>query len=209
MMEDLTGRVFTRWLVLGRAPDQNAATAWYCVCQCGTKRIVRTTPLRKEKTRSCGCYAAHASSVRSSTHGMRATKEYKTWGQIKRRCRNPNEKSYASYGALGIDICEEWSSSFVAFFAAVGPAPTPKHSIDRIDNARGYEPGNVRWATSVEQSRNRRNNRWMEAFGERKLLVDWSRDPRCPVSQNTFEMRIRSGWPLERAMTEPLRGSAR
>jgi hypothetical protein len=70
-------------------------------------------------------------------------------------------------------VCAEWKD-FAVFLAHVGPRPSAKHSLDRIDNARGYEPGNVRWATLSEQARNRRPNIWIEYQGKRMVLSDWA-----------------------------------
>lgn len=75
---------------------------------------------------------------------------------MKRRCSEPKHVGWALYGGRGIRVCPEWMASFDAFYAHIGPKPSPRHSVDRIDNSRGYEPGNVRWATPKEQSRNRR-----------------------------------------------------
>lgn len=92
-------------------------------------------------------------------HGASDRPEYKCWQQIKARCLNPNHKAYPDYGGRGITICDAWKDDFELFWGQVGPRPTPKHSLDRIDNNKGYEPGNVRWATKTEQNRNRRPNR--------------------------------------------------
>lgn len=82
--------------------------------------------------------------------------EYRAWLSMRARCHNPRHPDYGSYGGRGIAVCESWRGSFEMFIAAVGPRPSAKHSIDRIDNDRGYKPGNVRWATAKEQSANRR-----------------------------------------------------
>jgi hypothetical protein len=78
---------------------------------------------------------------------------YHTWRTMKRRCENPNDKDY---GGRGIKVCERWRNSYDAFVADMGPKPTPKHSIDRINNDGNYEPSNCRWATMKEQLANRR-----------------------------------------------------
>lgn len=85
--------------------------------------------------------------------------EYACWRAMRKRCLNPREQNYPRYGGAGVRVCERWAS-FEAFKADVGPRPSPQHSLDRFPNALGnYEPGNVRWATKTEQSRNRPNRR--------------------------------------------------
>jgi hypothetical protein len=87
---------------------------------------------------------------------MCGTPAYKLWTAIKQRCLNPNYPRFCDYGGRGITICDEWRRSFEAFYEHVGDRPAPHLSLDRIDNNRGYEPGNVRWATRSTQMKNRR-----------------------------------------------------
>lgn len=89
-----------------------------------------------------------------TSHGMSRTPEYRAWLNLIQRCENPREKDFHHYGGRGISVWPEWRASFAVFFTAVGRRPSPRHSLDRIDNDRGYEPGNVRWATQSEQMRN-------------------------------------------------------
>ena len=77
------------------------------------------------------------------------------WDQMKQRCYNPLSTSYPHYGARGITVCDEWKNSFDTFFKDMGPRPTDKHEIDRIDNDGNYEPSNCTWATKLEQQLNR------------------------------------------------------
>lgn len=88
--------------------------------------------------------------------GGRRPPEYTCWKNMRRRCGNPAAKDYPRYGGRGIAVCEQWQRSYVAFLADVGRRPSPKHSLDRIENAGNYEPGNVRWATMREQRLNAR-----------------------------------------------------
>ncbi len=92
--------------------------------------------------------------------------EYSAWSMAKQRCGNPRHPRFADWGGRGIRVCDEWLHDFPAFLAHIGPRPGPEFSLDRIDNDGDYEPGNVRWATRVEQRRNRRLNRTKVLFVE-------------------------------------------
>src|SRR5690242_9434443 len=92
----------------------------------------------------------------------------------KYRCLNPKNKRWYRYGGRGITICDQWLD-IESFEADMGPRPTPHHSIDRIDNAKGYSPENCRWATKFEQSRNRDCNRFVEISGVTYRAIDLAR----------------------------------
>ena len=120
------------------------------------------------------------------------------------RCNDPNGIDYPDYGGRGIRVHPEWETSFVAFLAHVGPKPSPDHSIDRYPNNDGhYEPGNVRWATWREQTRNKRNNRMLTAGTETLCISDWAE--RIGASDSTSILaRLERGWSMERAVTTPI-----
>jgi hypothetical protein len=79
------------------------------------------------------------------------------YNEMKQRCNNPNNQAYKDYGGRGIKVCARWLKSVDAYVADLGIPPTPKHTIDRIDNDKGYSPDNCRWALMDVQVHNQRN----------------------------------------------------
>lgn len=135
-------------------------------------------------------------------HGMYRTPEYKAWDGMKRRCHQPNCESYWKYGARGITVCDEWRHDFLAFYNHIGPKPSPEHSVDRFPNKFGnYEPGNVRWATYIEQARNTRRNHYVTVGEETKTVAEWA-EMRGVVDRLIFQ-RLRRGWEGERLFSPP------
>ncbi len=126
---------------------------------------------------------------------------YRTWINMKSRCLNKNATGYKIYGGRGIGIHPEWQSSFDAFLRDVGPRPRSKHSLDRIDVNKGYEPGNCRWATQTEQCRNMRVNHIVEIDDIRMTLAEAVEE--SPVCYNTVLYRLKRGWSVGDALTLP------
>lgn len=157
------GQKFGRLTVISQAtPSGEKSTKWNCRCECGNKVAVLTGSLNRGVTVSCGCKrreinlrAGSKNRIHGHTIG-KVSKEYNTWKRIKDRCHNPNNINYRNYGGRGIAVAPEWLNSFEAFLAHIGTCPDPSLSIDRIDNDKGYEPGNVRWASAEVQANNRR-----------------------------------------------------
>lgn len=133
--------------------------------------------------------------------GQAMSPEYRAWKAMIERCENRNCETYRNYGARGITVAPEWRVSFMSFLAHIGQRPSALHSIDRIKNELGYQPGNVRWATRREQNRNRRGNRLLTLRGETRCAQDWAEHLGLSVSM--LRNRLTRGWSDERALTEP------
>ena len=148
------GKTFGRLHVIRRT-ETAGKTRVVCLCACGNEATVLLASLKCGNTISCGC-ALQESRVK---HGMHNTPEYMAWAAMIQRCTNPNSAEWKNYGSRGISVCMPWRESFRTFFEYVGKRPSRNHSLDRYPDKDGdYEPGNVRWATAKQQSRNTRRN---------------------------------------------------
>jgi hypothetical protein len=198
---DLTGQRFGR-LVATHREDGVVPVRWCCTCDCGeTTTVVTANLIGGSKTKSCGCLARDTTVARSRTHGMSRTPTYNAWRGILARCYSPGFIGWARYGGRGIAVCDRWRENFAAFLADMGPRPSPRHSIDRIDVNGNYEPGNCRWATMTTQQRNRGNNRMITINGETLCVAEWA--DRHGIEHGTLLARLRK-MPPEQAVTLPL-----
>ena len=176
-----------------------------CRCACGIEKRVYKYDLLKGKTKSCGCLMREVSAEtmrqKSTRHGGWNSKEWRSWSSMISRCTATYEKGYKYWGGRGIGVCAQWSGSggFVSFLSDVGRAPSQGHYLDRIDNDGDYEPGNVRWATAKMQARNRRNTRYVTAFGKMQTAVEWSEETGIAIS--TIKYRVDHGWSPEDAVS--------
>jgi hypothetical protein len=203
------GAIFGEWTT--RSDVIGYTDSVDCECSCGLKKQLKFRTLQSGNSYYCGKYSRHPErQTNATTHGesghrelgIKETKEYGAWKHIKARCLNPKCRQYRYYGGAGVTICERWRDSPETFIKDVGRAPSPRHSIDRYPNPHGnYEPSNVRWATPDEQSRNKRNNLWIEFRGERRLVVDVSRQ--LGLDPVTVRFRLRRGASVEEALRLP------
>ena len=155
----MRGQRFGRLTVIERRGSLHGASAWLCRCDCGNE-IIATASNLKGATNSCGCYQKDRARETQTKHSMSHTKISYVWNSMKQRCYNPSNKGYKNYGGRGITVYKGWKENFQEFYNYVSKLPhfgQMGYSIDRIDNDGNYEPGNIRWATRTQQSRNRRN----------------------------------------------------
>lgn len=179
-----TGVVQGKLTVLGEGGrDRHGNVMWLCRCECGAE-VHKSNNILNGGVKSCGvsCGVAESNAARA-VHGMCRSKEYRAWTGMKKRCLNPSTTHYASYGGRGITVHPPWVDSFEAFLSDVGYAPSPKHSLDRIDVDGNYDPENVRWATPKVQSNNRRVTLSAEFRGADTPLADIARIAGIPYNQ--------------------------
>lgn len=191
------------WTTLGKSfvLHKERGTEEFVVaqCDCGTIAVVRVRQITSGgsiRCRSC------ASRERGRKHGMHGTPEYNAWSAIIQRCTNEAHPYYSYYGGRGIKVCDDWRDSFESFFNAVGRRPSPYHEIDRINNEGNYEPGNVRWATGKENSRNTRRNRFVVVNGKRVTYAELY-DMFPSLGKDCIRYRLRAGWSIQQIAKVP------
>lgn len=196
------GRLTT---VESRGYDSAHKHIWLVRCDCGAQKVVRENNLKTGTATSCGCYAREILSARNLKHGLGSLPEAQVWRDIKKRCLNPLDPSYAAYGGRGISVAARWVDNFPLFLAEVGRKPAGGATLDRVDNSRGYEPGNTRWTTMQVQQRNKRTNVVITAFNQTKTAVEWSEELgiQSQALINRYRKAQRFGIPIERAFTCP------
>lgn len=203
---DLKNKRYGRLLLLEyKESNKRGAALWYARCDCGKPCVVVGRRVAAGVIQSCGCLqrerSAESLSLRMRRHGMTKTPEWLAWRNMNARCYAPHNVSFHRYGGRGITVVPAWHK-FEAFFADMGLRPSPKHSVERIDNDGPYGPENCRWATVGEQASNRRNNRYLIHNGERLTQSELAR--RLGLSVQVVHLRLKAGWTVERIAQTPV-----
>lgn len=154
---NLTGRKFGKLTAIKiDYKSKDYKTFWLCKCDCGNYTSVYVSKLTTGKTKTCGC--SRTTDPHNYKHGLRHTRLYRIWANMKTRCYNKMDPHYSRWGGRGVKICNEWINDFKAFYDwAIKNGYQDNLSIDRINNDGNYEPNNCRWATIKQQNNNKRN----------------------------------------------------
>ena len=174
----------------------NGKYSWKCICECGKEKVIMSGNLVRGISKSCGCKKLNIGE-RTKKHGMAKTRMFKIWTGVRKRCTNPNTKTYRLYGGRGISMSSEWND-FINFYNDMKDTYSDDLSLDRIDPNGNYEVSNCRWATSKQQNRNRRNNRIIECNSVSKTLAEWAET--SGVSSTLILSRINNGWDSYKAI---------
>ncbi|MGL5004678.1 MAG: hypothetical protein ACRDAM_17195 [Casimicrobium sp.] len=184
-------------LVVGSEPTKNRIKA-ICKCNCGKIVCIRVDSMKAGVVVSCGCH--HLAVV--TTHGMTNSVHFGRWAHMMSRCNNPKDAAYKNYGGRGIKVCLHWHD-VATFIAELPEGYWDGAQLDRIDNDKGYEPGNIRWSTPKGNAANRRGARLYTLSGVTKSQREWAKA--IGVADQAIQDRIDNlGWSVEKALTTPL-----
>lgn len=137
-------------------------------------------------------------------HGLRHTRIYGIWLQMKNRCYNTNTERFKDYGGRGISICEEWRNDFKSFYNwSMSNGYKEGLTIDRINNDGNYEPKNCRWVEIKIQNRNARSNHLITYKNETRCISEWVEI--TGISRSVITNRLKYGWDIERIFSIPIR----
>lgn len=199
--------------IIGTAEPDGYVRRVLVRCDCGVEKVVRLNDITRRDGKHIQCCSRtcafaykgkppvnlkHGMAKRSGTHFL-----YTAWENIKGRCYNRNDKYFNSYGGRGISMHPEWledAAKFASYVDTVLGQRPEGFSLDRIDNDGDYEPGNLRWASPLQQSLNTRRNHYLTAFGETLTLSEWAK--RCDRTAVCIGERIRRGVSPEMAVRE-------
>ena len=182
------------------APNKRPKKGYFynCECFCGNTVIMTNEQLTNLKSPSCGC-VRRISKKRKYDLPSQDIPEYNVWIGMKRRCAGTSGgHSDIRYAGRGIKVCERWENSFETFREDMGPRPSSKHSIDRIDNDGNYCPENCRWVLNEQQANNRSSNKFFTKDGETLTIPQWSR--KLNLKKGTVQSRIQRGLSFEDAI---------
>lgn len=185
---DITGIKFNLLLVSGvDGRSSTGRVTWRCLCDCGNEVIVTADKLKNGNTKSCGCFRKESASNMFLKHGCSNNPTYISWQSMKNRTTNPNTPDYKYYGGRGIKLDDEWCD-FQNFLKDMGIKPTSQHTIERIDNDKGYNKQNCKWATRLEQAQNTSFNRKFVFNDEELTMSEIAR--RINIPYDTLRHRI-------------------
>jgi hypothetical protein len=206
LVKDLAGQRFGRLLAVEPAYSKpNGGVFWRCRCDCGNETVVRGAKLNNGHTQSCGCIRREMMTTHGHTGNGKNRKPsptYSSWANLIARCTYVSATAYEHYKKRDITLCDRWRT-FENFLADMGERPEGT-TLDRVENDKGYFPGNCRWATKQTQANNRVTNIHFVYKDTRYTLAELARA--TGVAKETLRCRLvrPGGWDVEAAVETPV-----
>lgn len=204
----MIGRRFGRLVVLEEVESSVKGKPRYrCLCDCGNIIEASGNSLRMKKVRSCGCLHHDQLIERNTTHGCSKERLYRVWRGMIDRCYDERNESYGHYGGRGIQVCEDWRSSYLVFkefMISHGYKEDAKRgecTIERVDINGNYSPDNCKVISMQEQAWNKTNSHMEEYNGEKKTIAEWALEYNIPY--NLIFKRLQRGWTMHEALNTP------
>lgn len=213
----MSGLSFGRLTISRRAPDIRGVAAWWCTCECGITRAYTGCAIRRGRTKICECIVPKQRRANAAAPRNRHRATWISWECMLNRCYRVDGPDYHRYGARGIRVCEAWrvpvaaggglllashKDRFLQFLSDMGERPQGM-TLDRVDNMADYAKANCRWADPMQQGRNKRNNRLLTHDGQTLTVSQWAE--MTGIGVYALHSRLWKGWPVERALTAPVR----
>lgn len=202
---DISGQKFNKLTVVAFSHiGSNGYSFWKFKCDCGKSIRFNASRVWRGLKKSCGCSWAEAQSIAQTKHGCKYKRIYRIWHGMKSRCTNAKHHAYDRYGGRGVKICRRWLT-FTNFYKDMGEPLSNEHTLDRINNSKGYSKNNCRWATKVEQNRNSRGNASYTFKGKTQCIAAWADEYGLRRSILYDRLRRTPGkWSIEQALTTPV-----
>lgn len=197
------GEKFGRLTVLIKLKTHHSQpTMLICLCECGNHTRVHAVNVTSGRTQSCGCLQHEHPGGYTTTHGMSRSRVYGIWAGMIQRCHNPKAANYDRYGGRGIEVCWAWRTSFESFYQDMGDPHTDVHTLDRYPNPSGpYEKANCRWATPLQQGRNKDDNHMVTYNNQTFCVSEWAEI--IGISRSGLSNRLQR-WSVEKALSTPV-----
>lgn len=196
---DLTGQAFGRLKVIGLWSNNHGNKLWHCKCNCGGEAYKSTGHLRANGG-SCGCaqresgrdhWPLAVAATTKFSHPLKS-KIKNLYGNMVKRCTDPEDRRWKDYGGRGIKVCPQWLNNRYEFYQWCVVNAIEQHlQIDRKDNNGPYSPENCKFSTTIEQANNTRRNRLVTHGGRTLTAAQWSRETGLPAS--TIIKRLNRG----------------
>lgn len=194
------GGKYNEWTIIevSHKCPKTGSIFWKCQCSCGNIRRVAGHRILRGESKRCNAPMHMKANPVNVTHGMRYTKIYGIWKNMKIRCLNPKAQNFHLYGGRGISVCDRWVDSFENFYEDMKDGYEEGLSIERIEVDEGYYKENCRWVTMADQAKNKRNTAYITYKGVTKRAFDWAEI--IGANPRSLSRRVYLGWSPEECL---------